>query len=203
MRPWYVASVIATVLLFIINIIATPILHIHHESHQLPVHKTLYVDRNMTEEEMAIIVASAWEWHTTTKGMVVYDVVRLPSKNIDAQNGIVICLISIDFPEVIDLDSQRPENNHLAYYARNGVIPYIGVIPERIPEKDYRTVMLHELGHSLGLSHNEGINGIGTLMYPSVDVESNYISHTDLENFCKLYGCDASQLQDEQETPHT
>ncbi len=201
MRPWYAASIIAALFLFIINIIATPILHVYRENYQLPVHKTLYVDRNMTEEEMAVIVSSAWEWHATTKGMVIYDVIKLPSKNIDVQNGIVICLVSPDFPEVIDLDTQRPDANHLAYYKR-APMPYIGVIPDRIPIKDYRTVIIHELGHSLGLKHNEGIAGIGTLMYPDMDFEANYITDTDLENFCKLYNCDANQLHDEQEPSH-
>lgn len=151
---------------------------------------------------MASIVASAWEWHTATKGMVNYNIVKLPAKNIDIENGIIICLVSPDFPEVIDLDTQRPDASHLAYY-KAAPMPYIGVIPNRIPEKDYRTVIIHELGHSLGLAHNNGLKGIGTLMYPNMDFESNYITDTDLENFCKLYKCDATQLHDEQESPHT
>ncbi|CAM6006387.1 unnamed protein product [Sphagnum balticum] len=51
-------------------------------------------------------------------------------------------------------------------------------------------VLMHEMGHSVGLKHNEGMDGIDTLMYPDVILAADFITVTDRENFCKLYGCD-------------
>jgi hypothetical protein len=193
MRLVYWCSFVVMVLLFIINIVATPILH-HDALRQLPVHKTLYVDRNLSEDEMDIIIGAAWEWHIATNQLVVYDVVRMPAQNIDINNSIVIVIVSADFPDMIALDNLKPDGTHLAYYHEKSIVPYIGLVPFRINDKDYKTVVLHELGHSLGLKHNEGWEGIGTLMYPDVTLGATDITDYDLQAFCKLYGCDATRL---------
>jgi hypothetical protein len=196
MRLWYWCSLVVMVLLFIINIVAVPILH-HSAAHQLPVHKTLYIDRDLPEDEMCTIIGAAWEWHIATNGLVNYDVVRMPATGIDASNSIIILVISPDFPNMVALDSADPEGIHLAYYYEKSVIPYIGIVPSRIDERSFKTVVMHELGHSLGLPHNEGWEGIGTLMYHDITVGADFITDTDLHNFCKLYKCDATHLHDE------
>jgi len=195
MRLLYWTSLIIAVMLLVLNIIAVPILT-HTVARVAPIHKTLYVDRNLSEDELYIIVGAAWEWHQATNGIVTYDVVRLPAKNIDVHNSIIIVIVSSDFPEMIALDGDDEERIHLAYYHETGPIPYIALVPYRISDADYKPVIMHELGHSLGLSHNEGINGIGTLMYPDIDAGANMITDADLHNFCKIYGCDANHLHD-------
>lgn len=196
MRLLYWTSLIVMVMLFILNIVAVPILT-HTVDRIAPIHKTLYVDRNLSEDELCIIVGAAWEWHTATNGIVTYDVVRMPAKSIDIHNSIIIVIVSADFPEMIALDSASEDRTHLAYYHERGAVPYIALVPYRIADHDYKPVLMHELGHSLGLQHNEGIDGIGTLMYPNVDASASVITDTDLKNFCKIYGCDASHLHDE------
>lgn len=196
MRPWYIFALIVTLLLLAINIIAVPIFKSKTE-HHLPVHKTLYLDRNLSAYEFAMIAGAAWEWHLATNNMVTFDIERLPSKHIISHESIIVCLVSSDFPEIIELDVEDPSASHMAYYYKYGTLPYIGIVSERISEKDYRPVILHELGHALGLKHNEGIDGIGTLMYPNIDLGATTITDTDLKNFCKLYDCDASKLHDQ------
>ena len=183
-------------LLFAINIIAYPILS-HTITRTLPIHKTLYIDRNLSENELYTIIEAAWEWHQATHNLITYDVVRLPAKHIDANHSIIMVIIPVDFPEMIAMENAEEDKNHLAYYQDSGPIPYIGIVPDRIADKEYKTVIMHELGHSLGLSHNEGINGIGTLMYPNIDAGRDVITETDLHNLCKIYGCDADHLHDQ------
>lgn len=191
MRLWYWTSLIVMIMLAILNIVSTPILQ-HGVKHTIPVHKTLYVDRNLSDDDFDLIVSAAYEWHAATKNMVSYDVVRLPHQNIDAKNSIVIVIVSIDFPQVITLDT--PDTISLAYYDDSGTVPYIGLVPDRIQDAMYKTVIMHELGHSLGLKHSDIIEGIGTLMYPYIDIGSDKITHADLQQFCQIYGCDCAKF---------
>ena len=40
-------------------------------------------------------------------------------------------------------------------------------------------------------------DGLNTLMYPSIDRGSFVITNKDIENFCKLYGCNVSKLNNQ------
>jgi hypothetical protein len=197
MRLWYWCSLIVMALLFVINIVATPILT-HSVEHHIPVHKVLCIGRDLPEDQMITIIGAAWEWHTATNGLVNLDVVRMPAiERVDMKSAIVMVVVSPDFPNIIALDNDNPAAVHLAYYTDRAAIPYIGIVPSRIEERSYKTVVMHELGHSLGLPHTEGWEGIGTLMYPDISVGADYITDIDLHNFCELYGCDATNLHDE------
>lgn len=196
MKLFYLTCLIAIMMLIGLDIVSLPILQ-HHISRDLPVHKTLYVDRNLSNNDFDVIVSAANEWQSATHGLVKYDVVRMPAKNIDAKNSIIIVGVSEDFPEIIAFDSQDMDRTHLAYFDSGSSLPYIALVVSRISENEYKSVLMHELGHSLGLKHNTGDNGIGTLMYPDIDLGSDKITDIDLANFCKRYGCDASQLHDE------
>jgi hypothetical protein len=154
------------------------------------------VDRNFSEEEFGIITGAALEWHLATSGLVTYDVVRMPYGGaIDMRNSIIFINITPDFPEVIAQDTYSQAGNNVGFYDVKYMVPYIGLIPSRIDDKDYKAIVLHELGHSLGLEHNE--DEPGTLMYPSIDVGADYITDIDLQHFCKIYKCDASKLHDQ------
>ncbi len=165
-------------------------------------HITLYLDRNFSEDESEIIMQAALEWTRATNHIIDYDVVQLPSKEkIYFKDSVFITKRSIDDPQIILMDFTG-KNKTLGVYERRGV-PYISIVADRLHSEDYKEVVLHELGHSLGIGHLEGDENIDTLMYPytSINVDgiviktgNSHITKKDLIAFCKLYHCDVNNL---------
>lgn len=158
------------------------------------VHKTLYLDPAFTVSEINDITAAALTWSSTTNNIVKYDIVMLPTDDdIDLDNSIFITKTSSYDPTIIGLNGFNSySKNTLAYYYGGDRVPYISVVINNIDYRSVKTVLMHELGHSLGLRHNVEI---GTLMYPTADFGADIITPDDLINFCKLYHCDADKLK--------
>jgi len=187
-------SLITMMLLIGLFIFAVPILY-HPKEHPGTIHRTLYLDRYMSEDSMDYVIEAATEWNVATKGLVTFDVKRLPAQGINPLDAILILDVTPDYPEIMILDNGN-DYSTLGFFNGNRGIAYIGLVENRIPSDDMEAVVLHELGHSLGLEHNEGIDGIGTLMYPNINYGADHITNTDLDNFCKIYGCDPKRLHD-------
>jgi hypothetical protein len=159
------------------------------------VHKIIYVDRNFDDLEQEHIIMAALKWSEATNHIVEYDVIQLPSKEqIDVTRALFFVKVSADYPDVVIMDNIK-KTTTLGYFQNRGPLPYITLIDGRLNEETYEPVVLHELGHSLGLEHVEGPEGYGTLMYPYIDLGSDSITETDLEQFCKLYKCDPKKLK--------
>ena len=169
----------------------------------LEIHKTLYLDETFDDFEVEIISNAAAEWQQATGGRANYSVQKLPFENqeIDFDNSIIVIKVSRHYPEVAELDFIGNQIT-LGYCNSRGSVQYIALVSDRLSDNLYQSVMLHELGHSLGLQHNDSSNGVGTLMYPSIEMGSQYITHKDLVNFCQLYRCDANLLHDQKELLH-
>lgn len=175
------------------------------------VHTTLYLDRTFDDFEEEAIMEAAVEWATVTNHVVDFDVVKLPANNIDLDNSVIITKVTPDYPMVIVLDTTN-DNSTLGYCDNKYIIPHIALVNERISNEDYKPVVMHELGHHLGLKHNEGLDNLDSLMFPSRGVyiksagvflpSSNIITHKDGVNFCKLYHCDPNKLQYQEESLH-
>lgn len=159
------------------------------------VHKTLFLDRYLSPEEVAFITIAALEWSAATKNIVTFDVVTLPQeKVVISDNDIMIMNISPDHPLVLILDDNSNYST-LGYYDESFPVPIIYLVSDRMKGKEYVMVVLHELGHALGLDHNENIWEVGTLMYPNIALGSKHITLYDLKKFCKLYRCDVNKLK--------
>lgn len=158
------------------------------------IHKTLYIDRSFNEDEVVYIAQAAISWTVSTNHVAEIDVERLPTKGrIDVLDALIILKVDPDYPEVIIADGFN-YGTTLGYYNAHGAIPSIYIVSARIEEKDFKAVVLHEMGHAVGLQHINGEEGYGTLMYPSSEKSANEITHKDLEQFCHIYHCDASKM---------
>jgi len=165
------------------------------------IHRTIYVERRFDDFEQEQIIAAAMEWTEITNHIIEFDIVQLPSNGRMDPNGIYINITTPDHPDVILLDKTNGGTT-LAYFDHNSRLPYIGMINARITNKDYKAVVMHELGHAIGLDHNYGEEGIGTLMYPSINGGSYHVEKLDGERLCKLYHCDPTKLKYQEESLH-
>lgn len=169
------------------------------------VHITLYVDRYFDEEEVETIVAAALEWSEATNHIIEYDVIQLPTEDeIIMDTAVFIVKTSPDDPRIVMLD-KISSSFTLGLYEGNG-LPSIALVTDRLDKHNYKEVILHELGHSLGLEHLKGEENINALMYPYTEIKigedefipagSQTITRSDLVAFCKLYHCDVQNLKD-------
>ncbi len=197
MRLFYWSLFISILVVVGFAQVATPLLqHKYSNStaeHTLPVHKTLYLERGIYDDEVFAIMEAASEWYDDTNGQVVFDIKMLPQPNINPADAVVMFNVTPDFPETIMLDHMN-HHSTLGCTNRDAFLPYIWFVDERIALPEYPAVAMHEMGHALGMDHIEGLEGIFTLMYPSMDLGSPHITETDLKYFCKLYHCDSNKF---------
>lgn len=177
--------------------LAAPIAGRRQIPHTLPVHKTLYLERGVSDEEMFHIIRATMEWHEVTNGQVTFDIKRLPTQNIKPAEAIIVFNVSPDYPDIILLDAVK-HNRTLGYFNNDRGLEYIALVDQRITDSDFDSVVMHELGHSLGLDHPDSEDhperGIGSLMHSTIDEGSNHITSLDLKQFCQLYHCDSSKF---------
>lgn len=193
MRLFLWPLVITVIMLFGFVEIAAPIVQ-HKEKvlHYLPVHKTLYLHRNIDADEIPYILEAAIKWNEATNGEVNFDIKMLPTDNMNISDSIVIMNVTEDDPQIILLDAFR---NHLTlgYFNDEMSLSRIGLVYDRLDDDNFTHVMLHELGHALGISHLETDEGQYTLMYPFISELNSEISPVDLYRFCEIYHCDSSK----------
>src|SRR5579885_1318188 len=192
MRQLFWSCILTTIMLVGLFNFATPIVY-HVKEYPHSVHKTIYVDRFMADDEMDKVIQASIEWHQATGGIVTFDVKRLPQQSIDATSSILMIEVTPDYPEIVLLDNLN-QNTTLGYFNDRLGIPYIALVDSRLTDDDFKAVVLHELGHSLGLEHNMGVDGIGTLMYPTIDLGADHITNVDIDHFCTLYLCNPKEL---------
>jgi len=180
------------------------------------IHTTIYIDSSFDDFEREAITEAALEWTVTTNHIIDYDIIQLPTnEEIDMDHSIIIYNATPDHPHVIALDSSNKKTT-LGLYDKQTIIPSILLVNQRINNEDYKSVVMHELGHSLGLEHIKGTNGLDTLMYPSrytmyqmnaghqelIKSGADHLTLKDGQQLCKLYHCDASKLKYQEEPLH-
>lgn len=151
------------------------------------VHYNLFIDSEFSDLERLGIIMATIEWSKATHNVVTYTINDMPLMTLNVENPLFITKVSKDFPQIAIMDVYSKYST-LGFYDQE--IPYIAIVPDRTSNFfEFKSLILHELGHSLGLKHVTGSEGINTLMYPSMELGSETITEKDVKNFCKLYTC--------------
>lgn len=152
-------------------------------------HKTLLLDRDFDSDEVAFITMAALEWSEVTHHVVDIDVIQLPNHDeMLTPDSVIVNSVSPDSPDILIQESIDGHTIFGLRTTRSGV-DVIEIVSERISDKQYKEVVLHEIGHVLGLDHIEGLEGVDTLMCPYIEFGADHITAADLHAFCKLYPC--------------
>lgn len=180
------------------------------------VYKTIYISSDFNETEIKLIRESARDWENSTSNLVRFEIQTSFKGDYNSFLGekdfyIVFLKCPADSPKTIAVDEQikkqemeerakeRAKNNDtkeykdeqysyaLAFYQKADIVPTIYMISDRMKTTDrFRQTVSHEIGHALGLDHNEKIDSI---MYRSMDKAAKHVTPNDISCFCKLHFC--------------
>lgn len=136
-------------------------------------------DHLFSEEELADIHTAAQEWSEATNDHVTFTFVT--SKGSDS-----LIVIRPKLLATIEDETGMSAITRFDWWARGGGID----MPYDVSENDFHQMMLHEMGHSLGLDHD----GPGTIMEHHLALQADHITCTDVYQFCDVNDCDASEF---------
>lgn len=162
--------------------------------------KILFVDSRFEEKEREMIQESVNEWQSTTKGLATFRIIwdfdvenEYPSVR-GMSNVLIAYKANSKEPVFVEMEESGKVNQTLGLYHYRDHVPTISIVHDRLEftmRDYYRGVIIHELGHSMGLPH---FNIKNTIMYPSMDESSYHLTKDDLELFCDYYGCNVDQM---------
>lgn len=157
----------------------------------------VYISNRFDANDVKLIDEATKEWEEKTNHLIVYHIYY----NFDMSHlsDIHYKSHSLVFIKLSKYDSNTPQIDKtyggkvLGLFDGTGVVPKVFLIPDRLLGANYeRSVILHELGHFLGLAHSKSE---GTLMFPSQDKSSKHITNDDMKEFCKIWNCRTNALK--------
>lgn len=87
---------------------------------------------------------------------------------------------------ILELDKEQDPGMLTVGVYHSKTIKFIGLMTYRINNYDkFKKVTLHEIGHLLGLTHNNK----NTVMFKHVTDQTEDLTDHDIKEFCKIYGC--------------
>lgn len=148
----------------------------------------LIVDSNFNLFERIFIEQAARQWELKTH-VASFSIKINNEKDIFLdENSVYIYKISKSNPQVFALENNSSVEI-LGYYDKYSLIPSILIVSERLDDLNYTQIVMHEIGHAMGLKHNLEKGDDKTLMFPSINSSPSGITDKDIESFCKLYKC--------------
>jgi hypothetical protein len=163
------------------------------------IHKYVHIDPSFNAVEKAVIKRSFEEWSRVTKGFVQWTYVDWRNYDVNSRGFecskhlLVIRYNSID-PTIKTIENKLDYT--IAGYANNSSktcgLESIYLVVDSIKTVGMlRLVMLHEIGHNLGLSHNSKVSIMNTRIVYKMYCITTY----DLQQFCSNWGCDYTTFQ--------
>jgi hypothetical protein len=164
--------------------------------------KYVYIDPKFSPEETVYIIEALQEWDCSTKHIVRFLQVSdeknstLLIKSADGKNPLIINAdkqLNTNKELIADNTNSDKDTQYRAVGLHIGGPATIFIVSERIDDPyETRSIMLHEIGHDLGLKHIRDPNSV---MFINRTRGSDHITKLDLNAFCELHDCQNLKLK--------
>lgn len=140
-------------------------------------HYNLDIETGFTANQYGMVIDAADRWTAATDGFITFGLIGYRGDP---------TTITVTGMSVADLDAKYGDG-----YA--GMCQWTGgensdlYLSNNVDDIKFEHIAEHELGHSLGLDHT----GPGTVMCKSIGCSSQDITCADVEQFCRIWGCNA------------
>lgn len=134
---------------------------------------------SFSNEEIEIIHESCHEWEEATDNHVTFRFVS--GKGTDS-----LIVVRSDSLSHIKEERGLAAVTDWVPWERGGAI----TMPNNVAPEQFRLLMLHELGHALGLDHDRK----GTIMFPGTGNASDFITCEDVTQFCEVNDCQSDNM---------
>lgn len=163
---------------------------------------SFHVDKALTPYAVQFIRDACDKWEQYSGGRVVFELQHDLEDN-SAFEAITATLPSIvavksDADGIVDFEKAQHCNGcmtlGLTYRAPEPPHPVIFLVMDRLENpRDFYDVVMHELGHAIGLDH---IPARDSIMYAHHSPSSPNCPHqADMAEFCRVYGCELKDVK--------
>jgi hypothetical protein len=162
-------------------------------------HWAVTVSDKFTEAQEKQIEDALDEWNYTLNGYGHYDLVKKNANDIEVELALFGTLATdqgLVFTTVSVLD-ESVQPGVLAWVEDLGA-HHVFVVSDRIGSRDFKTIVMHEMGHTLGLEHVDVRGSLMGAFYPAnetggcidevtaINVAAVHHWHVENMNYCRL-----------------
>ena len=137
-------------------------------------------EKNFSPEELIIIDEALIEWSEAVNNHVTF--VYVFSKETKS-----LIIIRPDSLQNINDERDLSAVTDWVTWERGGAV----TVPYDIDERNFKALLLHEVGHALGLAHDDS----DTIMYKEKYRTVFNVTCKDVEQFCEVNSCEAEEME--------
>ena len=167
----------------------------HTESYIVPV----TFDTALTAAQREATLSAMGQWNRQTGGAVFFTEVPFPATTLAQERflGVLIGVANSDHPNILIMDAMAKGTvlgvtfSGTRSPASNQTL--ILMVQDRLDNESWRGVMLHELGHSVGIGHLGDTEAVMYHLYKRNS--SKCLLKSDLDAFCEKQVCKDFEIQ--------
>jgi len=172
------------------------------------IRKYIRIDHHFSTQEREIIFDALNTWESATKNFVKFNIINAYATSLNGYEDSKTLIANNDHRHyevnIIDIIKTYSHDDIILKVDKYEKMPILGyacflyysnftlLVTDRLTnDQMFKTIILHEMGHLLGMFHNKKRH---TLMYPYYNSIVDTITKYDLRSFCKINNCNKEYL---------